>query len=207
MRRSKTKLCFQVSMDLSINLFSSLSCRWLFSWFIDWRNGKSSSFFESLPLLIIYFTHCNHPNVAYCALFHLNNLIYWKQERPEILESICLNCDLEMDELIELVHGQVACNGHLNRNNPDEALMDILRLFVTRFEVTKVVNNQREHGEVYLRQKFNDSKKNEQNRMITRQFTLDLANGKQSTEFSNEIPFEQSLFDCLDGIKKYAVDY
>ena len=174
---------------------------------MDWRLGDCSTFIESLPLIILYFVMSGQSNMVNICLFHYNNLLYWKKHRPEVLQGISMNADYLIEELTELVHGQVANKGHLNRKNPDDALLDIARTFVCQSEMKLSGKKMAKHGEIFDRAHELEAESNDMNKRLTLKFIKDLANDEYNKEYSKETPFHKELQDSLGGVKHFVIDY
>ena len=172
-----------------------------------WRKGDASFFFHSLPLIIAYFSMTGHYKLVNSMLFIQNNVQFWMDNKPEIIEMICMNCDYFNEELIELTHGSTASSGHFNRKNPDEALTDIQRSFVLRLEQRKIDPDKANPGEIFKRAIESDQKKLDETHKKVAEFLRELATTKMSISTMTVEPFDRLIARVISDVSLAIVDY
>jgi len=65
------------------------------------QDGDALALYGALPHLVLLYIANDMPGVARCALALLNQIHYWKEERPDILKTIGPHCKRLHDKFIE----------------------------------------------------------------------------------------------------------
>lgn len=170
----------------------------------DWREGNASTMLANWPVITHYLAMTGHPKLVNCCLFLQNNLDYWKARHPEIIRTICLNCDYFSDERIELVNGGVATQGHLNRKDPDDAFLDPVRMFATACEKFDGLKGE---GEILHRTKIKNSKRMVETKREVGAFLRNLAAGKVEVPNIVASPFADRIEASRELMLQYIADY